>query len=377
MPANGDQAQLPPPTWLAEEAWLRQLLGWFLDRLEQPRSRAVTRRVTRSTLPPLFRFDGEADYRWQLLERLASEYRVFTIRYARTSSAHQERYENAQLRLNSESEDLLRHWLGRPRIDPVQAAWRAAVMECRDRFDDGGAALLAAPIVSEGYEPGEIVRAFAAVGGWLDRGLTLREIAARCFRGDSKFLDGRQDLLAKCFGRSLAAIESRPLLLIACAPPGFERLLIVENQDSFLRLASRPPRGHALLYSGGFRASAQRLTSKSTRFAFLPGSDSDRFGQLWLNPSLPVNFWGDLDFSGMAILKALRHSLPALAAWRQGYVPMFDLLQSGGGHSALQAGKTGQADPGDTGCDYADTVLLPALRQYRRCVDQEWFAPDR
>ncbi len=375
MPDRGDPAGLAAPTWLAEEVWLRQLLDWFLDRLEQPRTRAVTRLVKKSTVPALFRFDDEADYRWQLVERLESEYRVFTIRYKKIARAHQVRYDNAQLRLHAESEDLLRHWLERPRIDPAQAAWREAVTGCSSHFDDGGAALLAAPMASDGYSPEELVHALAAVGSWLDRGLTLREIAARCFRGDSKFLDGRQDLLAKSFGRALTGIEPRPLLLVAFAPAEFERLLIVENQDSFLRLATRPPRAYGLLYSGGFRASAQRLASSSTRFAFLPGSDSDRFGQLWLNQSLPVSFWGDLDFSGMAILKALRHSLPALTAWRPGYAPLLDLLQNGDGHSALQAGKTGQTDPGDTGCDYADTVLLPALRQYQRFVDQERFAP--
>ena len=31
-------------------------------------------------------------------------------------------------------------------------------------------------------------------------------------------------------------------------------MLIVENQDSFLRLAARPPRDHALLFSGGLLA---------------------------------------------------------------------------------------------------------------------------
>ena len=55
-------SMVSPPTWLADETWLRALLNWFLDRLEQPRSRAITRRITRSTIPELFHFDGDAVY---------------------------------------------------------------------------------------------------------------------------------------------------------------------------------------------------------------------------------------------------------------------------------------------------------------------------
>lgn len=376
MQEDAGHSSVPPPTWLADEAWLWTLLNWLLDRLEQPRSRAITRRISRLTIPALFRFDGDSVYRWQLLESLASDHGVFSIEYERHTSAHQERYENAQLRLNPESEDLLRSWLQRPRIDPLLVAWQSAVVRRQDRFADGGASLLVVPNFVEDYTPEELVDAYAAVGNWLNSGLTLREIAARCFRGDSKFLDGRQELLARLFGAQVAGIELRPLLLTALAPPGFDRLLIVENQDSFLRLAASPPRGHALLYSGGFRASAQRLGSAYTRFAFLPGSDHEHFQRLWLSELVPVYFWGDLDFAGMGILKALRHSLPQLTAWRPGYAPMLELLTSGGGHSAEQGRKAGQTDPEETGCAYADKSLLSALRQHQRCVDQEVVAPD-
>jgi hypothetical protein len=48
-------------------------------------------------------------------------------------------------------------------------------------------------------------------------------------------------------------------------------------------------------------------------------------------------------------------------------------LQAGRGHAPDQARKEGQSDPGLTRCEYADNVLLPALRQTARCVDQEWW----
>ena len=93
--------------------------------------------------------------------------------------------------------------------------------------------------------------------------------------------------------------------------------------------------------------------------------------QRWLAEDLPCYFWGDLDFAGIGILKALRHSLPGLSAWQPGYHPMLAMLENGEGHTAQQARKTGQTDPVATGCPLCDRVLLPALRQSQRFIDQE------
>lgn len=376
MTKNGNHLQ-QAPTWLAEEHWLQELLGWFVDRLDRPRERDITRRIKKSTVPALFRFLEDTRYRWQLIEQLATDYGLFSITYDRGIGSHQECYENAQLRLNHDREALLRAWLQRPRIDPARLAWQNAIAEYGEHFNDGGAALLASLPQHPGWEITELAAGFAAIGAHLDHSLSLREIAARCFRGDSKFLDTRQELLARLYGDRTTTILPRPLLLTAFAPSHFDRLLIVENQDSFLRLVENPPSGYALLYSGGFRASASRLTSDHTRFSFLPGSDSEYFQRYWLHPDLLVYFWGDLDFAGMGILKGLRQSLPTLQAWKPGYQPMLELLESGGGHSDEQAAKQGQSDPGTSGCSYADQILLPALRTHRRFVDQELLSPTR
>ncbi|AFT71389.1 hypothetical protein B5T_03122 [Alloalcanivorax dieselolei B5] len=363
------------PPWLEEEPWLRRLLSWFLDRLEHPRTQAITRRVKKTTVPELFRFSEDTRYRWQLVERLAQEYRVFSIHYDSRLDPFQEHYENAQLRLDPICEALLRDWLDRPRVDPRRRAWQNALSGHEAHFQDDGAALLDAQPALAGESPEDMVGQFVLAANLLDSDLTLRELSARCFRGDSKFLDGRQDLLARLFGERAQRLRPRPLLLTAWAPAGFDRLLIVENQDSFLRLVEQAPAGHALLYSGGFRASAQRLTSPHTRFAFLSGSDGADFQARWLSDTLPAFFWGDLDFAGLGILAALRHSLPQLTAWRPGYEPMLLALKDGQGHGAEQAGKARQNDPGNTGCPYADQQLLPALRDCRRFLDQEGFLP--
>jgi len=82
-------------------------------------------------------------------------------------------------------------------------------------------------------------------------------------------------------------------------------------------------------------------------------------------------FWGDLDFSGMAILSSLKKVFPTIKAWKTGYDPMLCMLESGGGHTPKEAGKDNQDDPSITGCDYADKVLLPLLRSKKRFLDQE------
>jgi hypothetical protein len=92
---------------------------------------------------------------------------------------------------------------------------------------------------------------------------------------------------------------------------------------------------------------------------------------LYRRPVIPVFFWGDLDYSGMAILRDLKAIFPNLEAWQPGYARMLARLNAGAGHLPDEAGKAGQLDPGDTGCPYADQELLPAIRKSGRFVDQE------
>lgn len=367
--------EVSPPRWLEEEDWLRKLLHWFVDRLDAPRENAITRRVSRKTIPELYQFGEDTSYRWKLMESLANEYGVFEIRYTPVGRADVH-YENAQLRLTATAEALLRHWLLRPSIDPEQVAWRDAIKEYAGSFIDGGLSLLTLRPKDLSYPPDRLAIAFSDVAKYLDRTMSLREISARCFRGDSKFLDSRSDLLLRLYGERASAIRSRPLLLTAFAPRAFDTLLIVENQDSFLKLADQKPQKTALLYSGGFRASAARLLSTHTRFAFLSGSDSSHFEQRWRNQDFSAEFWGDLDLAGLGILTALRQNLPALHAWEAGYAPMVNDLVSGHGHRSEEARKGLQIDPVVTGCPYADNILLHEIRKCSKFIDQEAYAPD-
>jgi hypothetical protein len=216
----------------------------------------------------------------------------------------------------------------------------------------------------------EIVRSLRDFAEYSSLGATLRELSARHFWGDSKFLDGREEWLLRVLGKDLSGLFPRPLLLSTYAPKGFTQLLFIENQDTFVRAALLHPPKMALVYSAGFRATASRLGS-ATCFSFLAGSSPNEFLLQWQNPKLLAAFWGDLDFSGMAILSSLRAIFPHLVAWQPAYSLMLTQLISGEGHSPLQAGKALQRDPQETGCLYADEQLLPAIRLHNRFIDQE------
>lgn len=73
----------------------------------------------------------------------------------------------------------------------------------------------------------------------------------------------------------------------------------------------------------------------------------------------------------MGILKELRVMFPSANAWQPGYEKLLDRLIVGESHAPDEAKKSGQTDPLSTGSQYADEVLLPALRKHGRFVDQE------
>lgn len=207
----------------------------------------------------------------------------------------------------------------------------------------------------------------------------LRELSARHFRGLSKVLDAREELL-RLLGAGEGCFLEAPVQLLVDLPEGWagDEVLFVENGVCFERMARwREPAWarSALLYAAGFRSGARRLRAHTGSSTYWRGHVSavniQRFED-WLYAGVgdpAVAFYGDLDFAGLAILAQLRACFSACAAWRPGYEALLARLESG--HAPEEARKERQQDPGITGCPFADEVLLPALRRQRRCVDQE------
>jgi len=219
----------------------------------------------------------------------------------------------------------------------------------------------------------------------------LRELSARHFWGHSKVLDAREELL-RLLGAAEGQFLEAPLQLLIDLPEladggdqgggGLSCVLFIENGVSFERLAQArqaPWQGAALVYAAGFKGAARRLRQPGGAVLYwrhpAPLSGRQAFEQ-WLGhpacrPALPVFFYGDLDWAGLQILAQLRQCFATCQAWQPGYAPLLQHLQAGQGHHPDEADKGAQTDPGPTGCAYADEVLLPALREHGRFVDQE------
>ena len=162
---------------------------------------------------------------------------------------------------------------------------------------------------------------------------------------------------------------------------GCRGVFFVENLDSYIRLVEDSPEETgdlAVVYAAGFRGGAERITTRGGAALHYHAAGSSRlaewFERWWYGESsaeLPVWFWGDLDYAGMSILRALKQNFPEVTAWQPGYAALLEALDRGMGHAPELGDKTEQPDPGAVGCPYADRVLLPAMRRHGRFLDQE------
>lgn len=391
-----EEGFLTRPRWLDEERLPNRVLDRFLTKLES--GQRLSMRVNSKTTPELFDFqDEDVRYQWELLKSLDKEFHILNIKLER-NKAHQESYENARLYFNPDKEPLVRHWLNRPAIDPYALVWEAELAKQKHHFDDYGQALFERIVRLPDRGPEQTIKAFARIGKELQKPITLRALSARCFWGDSKFLEHNEQLVRDLFPSVEHNILPRPILMCVHLPEQLEHVLFVENQDTFLALAAANLPNYALVYSAGFRGSALRIrTPGNAVFSFMNHSNNaikEAFEAWWfeannkhasnkdssnkdasnkvstINP-IKTWLWGDLDFAGFTILKALRQTFSTIKAWQPGYLPMLNKLETGWGHGHEESGKGLQKDPEQTGCEFTDTVLLPAMREEGGFVDQE------
>ena len=340
-------------------------------------------RVHNKTLPALFDYSSDnTDYYWSLIVDLADEYGVFSIDLARPRPGVAV-YEKARLVLQPEAEALLRDWLQRPRVEPYAVSWKRAVARNAQYFMTDGAALLAKPIRREGQTAEQVVDGFAQAAKMLHEPMTLRALSAKCFWADSKFLDAREDLVRRLLPTADRHLINRPLLIHIAMAETTGQVLFIENLDTFLQLLALQ-RCHSLfshttlVNSAGFRGASHRIRQRgATRFSHVQPYDDEQFEtfqQWWFKEgslTMPCYFWGDLDFSGMAILAALEQGFSSIAAWQPGYQVMLNYHSRGLCHSGEASGKQRQIAPRGVHCSYTNNILLPLLRSTKMFVDQE------
>jgi len=367
------------PLWIDEEVLVRRLLHSFLDKLDK-NEMGLTIKISANSAPELFDYYHEdTSGLWQLVQELDHRYHIWSVQLAR-QSRYKESYENATLRFLPEREASGRHWLHRPAQDGYSLLWQSVIKKHSDRFEDHGCTLLGNIIRIPEHGAEAVVKAFIRVGEELRKPVGLRTLSARCFWGDSKFLDRKEMLVREIYPTLALNLSPRPVLLCAWLPADIQHIVFIENQDTFIELAHSAIPHTGFIYSGGLRNNAVRLRqSGNAVFSFINSQLTDEeethFVQWWqgeaTDSNIKVWFWGDLDFAGMSILKSLREGFPDMDAWKPGYQPLLQRLANGECHDRFSSGKENQLDPECTGSSYADEVLLPRMRETGALVDQE------
>jgi hypothetical protein len=366
-----------PPIWLSDEAELLALLGKALDRFDhqsgETRQRAIVLSLEQE-LPSLARGDASADQSWALLGELQQR-GVLSIRKGKRS-AYDPEWSGARVAFAPESEEALRAWLGRAPAQRAMEIWRNAVHARAGAFVHGVEILAERRIAIRERTADEVVAALADIGR-VTGPITLRQLSAHVFWGDSKVLDDRHELIAALF--PALEIRDRAIVVAVFLPRVCNGVLFIENQDTYTAATQSFPKAAtnlALVYASGFRSAAERIRRRSGALLHYAGPGTvtlqSAFERWWfedIGMPGPCHFWGDLDFAGMQILKSLRARFSAVQAWRPGYAPLLKALIHSGGHR-VTPGETGQFDPVVTGCPFADEELLPAIRQWG-LMDQE------
>lgn len=374
--------------------WLRApgiqaLLHKLVDRLDSAEARgsasAQTVALNSSTWPALYQAPMESDkeHLWEQLLKLAEVgwLQVTPVAAAKSTAGY-----DKQPRVKVLDVAALRKATGRPERPKTSIErWREAI----DANLDASAEIKKAAgdycIDMPDRDMAEVVAKLNTLKTLAGTPLLLREVSSRLFWGMSKVLDNRTGLVAALLGTDECPFPESPIQLQVYLPSGgFTGVLFIENLMSFeqaTRSRSSAYAKLALVYASGFKGSAARLRGVETVSLYFShkgelGGDRAEYFESWLfaqNIGLPVYFWGDLDWSGMRILTAMRKNFPEMQAWEPGYAPMLESLRAGHGHSPEAADKRGQKPLEATDCAYADSQLVPALRTQGKFVDQEQF----
>lgn len=375
------------PAWQREPVVLT-VANAFLDRIDRgPRDRVRSPRLRLSadTIPGLFAGSArDCDYQWSLIEKLAQLGWIEVIT-DKERSGEPGYYRNPRAELRNEAAlrrianrllDLTPSWQHRflTRLGELLSPEHPALEEALNNS-----------LSLQDYDPALVAERLIGIRALADEPMLLREVASRLFFAQSKALDGKEALIAAVLEQAECPFPAMPLQLSVSLPvTPFKGVLFIENSTPFESLAMRRPAvtaDLALIYASGYLCSAKRLRMRAGASVYFAASalpsqaESERF-QAWLlreAPEVPVAFYGDLDFAGMGIVARLRGSFAGAESWKPGYEVLLRILDAEGGHTPEAARKAGQRDPGVTGCQYADSVLLPAIRRYGKFADQEGF----
>lgn len=366
-----------------DHAPVRKVLTRFATKAQRAGGESCTQKIDSKSFPELFNAESgeDADYHWSLLKDAAALCGVVvSLKPTKSLVAEYERERCPKLEILAHDLPKLLETLGLPRAAPSHRdEWRRALLAGLEAPREVAEALVGYTLKIDGRTHAEVVSALNHVRKLKGEAMRLREVSSLAFWGDSKVLDDRADMVAKLLELEECPFAPASIHLVVRLPKvPVKGILFVENKTTFDTLHGPEAADLALIYSAGFLASASRLTSRSDvvpYFAKESALDTQNaelvFSFLFDATPMPCYFFGDLDFAGMGILRAMRQNFPALRAWDPGYRKLLARLIAGDGHTPTAARKAGQRDPETTGCVLADEVLLPSMRSAGLFVDQE------
>src|SRR5690606_37954009 len=100
-------------------------------------------------------------------------------------------------------------------VEPAMQRWRQAVAAHAHNFPGDTQMLLARRIAIDGRTDEEVLAALARIGSMPDR-MSLRQLSATLFWGDSKVLDERRELVAALFPNY--QVRDRPIVIAVHLP---------------------------------------------------------------------------------------------------------------------------------------------------------------
>ncbi len=372
--------------WLQSPA-IQQLLHKLVDKLDaaEARGSASTLALTlnESTWPALYKanFESDKEVLWEQLLQLHS---AGWVQISPATSTRSNQGYDAKPKVKVINVESVRTATGRDeRPKSAIERWRIAINEHLDASDEAKQSAGNYCIDLADHSMTEVVKQLNLLKDLQAESLMLREVSAKLFWGMSKILDNRAGLVNAILGTDECPFPETPVQLQVFLPHGgFNAVLFIENQLSFeraIRSKNKALSKLALIYASGFKGSAIRLRTVKAASIYLSTLgdttlSSLQFFESWLfgkSVQIQSYFWGDLDWSGINILAALRTSFPDLQAWMPGYDEQISLDENGLGHTPLESNKKGQKKLESTGCPYADTVLIPHLILKGHFVDQE------
>ncbi len=369
-----------------EEKAVADILNRLVDMLDKQamayRSRPPGFRINGKELPSFFSLEDAQDRKlvWRFIEQLVT-LQWIKITGRRKSVDCEPWSGEPRIVLVPEAEPAIRKTLGRTEVEASYLkSWQRALRAARNSFSGDIELLSRSPLRIPNKSAQEIIEQLVKVPEFRS-GTFAREISARVFWGLSKILDGRVEAVNTAFGRQI--LIEKPLLVNVHVPSDtIEEVIFIENEVSYLAAIDNCPPGAALVWASGFMLSARRLLEPNGMVLHASSGSVGLAVTLALQllhgrvPSR-LYFFGDLDYSGMQILKQLRVVFPSIVSWQPGYKFLLEQLHKGNAHPADDADKARQKDPVSTGCAYADSVLLPKIREGIghgvRYVDQEAF----